>query len=238
MTRRRPALTALPRQLAATRPHPARSELVVVLDRGPRLLHISGDIGLDRLIELYTFTVSPELVALPEAPQLTRITAGVSLELGQLEDLALFRNVTRVGGLHLLSAPLASLQDLSRLEQIGPPDTSGTATATATGLALERTGVSDLSGLASLESVHGDISILENPALTTLDGLSLQTWESKWEGEDIQTSLTVGGNEALTDVSALSWLDTIELPRPCSILVEIEDPDFDEEQQRLETLCD
>lgn len=127
-----------------------------------RTLRVSGDMALDELTEVYTVQTSTELISMPEAPKLTRITAGILLE-GKLQDLALLRRVTQVGGLDLNAPALASLDGLSALTMIGPPDTSGTGTVTSGGLRLcscDR--LTDLLGLGSLIEIHGDIEIVEN----------------------------------------------------------------------------
>lgn len=190
-----------------------------------RELSINTAITLDALVELESFSVGRTVVSLPEAPRLERISGAVQLEAASaLTDLALLRNVHTIEGGFTLSdlRGLSSLADLSSLQQVGKPAADGTDTFPSGGFSLTNmVNLGSVAGLEQLSVIHGDITIVENPALTSLEGFDgVTAWRA--DGRvNVVTAMSIQGGVSL---DPLSWLASAELPSPCEINFEDDMP--------------
>lgn len=93
------------------------------------------------------------------------------------------------GALYLRDVPISDLGALASLEEL------------TVGLALLELPVTDLGGLSSLVSVEDFLMLQSNPSLSTLQGLGgLRV---------VRESVTITGNDALTDITALYGLTEV-----------------------------
>lgn len=190
--------------------------------------NVDSLLGLEPLTAIGTLEIRNTLAleSLAGLQNVTRIDTFVFRANRNLEDLSDLTALEEIGRLSVVNndglVNLEGLEAITELDELTIHSNenlvsfTGLDNLTVAGSAslIDNVTITDLSGLGGLVTVEGDLDINENLALTTVDGIGVQS---------VGGELEVKGNPLLCEADAEAWADSINVTGPKIIFDNLQD---------------